>query len=291
MISFIEKKLQIKIVLADNSTTVFTSTGDNTLVIDQLRMSVNVTAAARQASQAAVTIWGMLQTDMEALTVAFQTFGALRQNYIEIRADNGDGYKLVFTGTIIEAQPDFRSVPDVSFQILAMFGYFKKIELSSAISFPGAVDIDVFGRYFADQLGMSYQNRGAKAVLTNQYCASTLFDQLREIADAAQIDYYFQGNVLVFAPGNNSTPLELIPAAVLSPTTGLIGYPMYSRQGLIVTAIYDPAFQCAVAIEIVESQVKGANGRWFAFAMQLDLSANMPGGPWTATLQCNKGGQ
>lgn len=288
MSNFTEKKLQVKIVLADDTTTVFTATGDNTLIVDRLRMSVNVTASANQASQAVVNIWGMLESDMNALTVAFQTFGALRQNYIEIRADNGNGYRLVFTGTIIEAQPDFRRAPDVSFQILAMFGYFKQIELAQAISFPNATDIDVFGRYFADQLGMSYVNQGAKATLTNQYCPGTVFDQLRQVAQAARINFYFQGSVLVFAP--LGLPNEQVPAVVLSPTTGLIGYPMYSRQGLVVTAIYDPAFQCASFIEIQDSKVKNANGRWYPFSMEFNLQSNLPNGQWIATLQCNKGG-
>lgn len=290
MNSFTEKKLRATIVLADDSSTVFPGTNSNTLVIEQLRMSANVSAVARQATQAVLNIWGMRQEDMDALTVAWQTFGALRQNYLTIEADSGNGYRSVFTGTIIEAQPDYRRAPDVSFQILGMVHYFQSINIAPPLSFNGTVDVDVLGRYFADQLGLSYVNVGAKATLTDPYFPSTVFDQLREVAMAAKIDFYFQGDTLVFAPLRNDERTDEVPAVILSPTSGIIGYPMYSRQGLIVTAIYDPAFQCASMIEIKDSQVKGANGRWYPFSMDLSLSSNLPSGPWTATLQCNKGG-
>lgn len=288
MSSFTQKKLKAVIILADDSTTVFTGTGSNTLVVEDLRMAASVTHVARQATQMVLNIWGMLETDMDALTVAFQTFGALRQNKVELYADNGDGYRLVFIGNIIEAQPDFRRVPDVCFQILGMVGYYESINVAQPLSFQGAVDIDVLGRYFAEQLDMSYVNVGAKAVLTDPYFPSSVFDQLRQVAQAANIDFYFQGRNLVFAPLLQEQASQ--PAVILSPTSGLLGYPMYTRQGLIVTAIYDPVFQCASMIEIQDSGVKGANGRWYPFSMELELTSNLPGGKWDATMQCNKAG-
>lgn len=287
MSSFTEKKLRATIVLADDSSTVFTATGDNTLVIDQLRMSASVTSNARQATQMSLNIWGMLEADMNALTAAWLDPESIRDNLITLEADSGDGYRLVFTGTILEAQPDFRRVPDVPFTILAMIGYYQSINITPPLSFQGAVDIDVLGRYFADQLGMSYVNVGAKAVLNDPYFPSTVFDQLRSACAAAKVDFYFQGRTLVFAPLLQAQTDQ--PAVVLTPQTGLVGYPMYTRQGLVVTAIYDAAFQCASMIEIQDSQVKGANGRWFPFSMELSLNAYVPNGVWLAVMQCNKG--
>lgn len=287
MNSFTEKKLRATIVLADDSSTVFTATGDNTLVIDQLRMSASVVHNARQATQMSLNIWGMLEADMNALTAAWLDPESIRDNLITLEADSGDGYRLVFTGTILEAQPDFRRVPDVPFTILAMIGYYQSINITPPLSFQGAVDIDVLGRYFADQLGVSYVNVGAKAVLNDPYFPSTVFDQLRSACAAAKVDFYFQGRTLVFAPLLQAQTDQ--PAVVLTPQTGLVGYPMYTRQGLVVTAIYDAAFQCASMIEIQDSQVKGANGRWFPFSMELSLNAYVPNGVWLAVMQCNKG--
>lgn len=288
MNSFTEKKLRATIRLADDSTTVFTSTGDNTLIIDALRMSAHVSANARQATQMNLNIWGMREEDMNALTAAWLDPQAIRNNTVTLEADSGDGYRLVFTGTIIEAQPDFRRVPDVPFQILAMISYFQQINVSAPLSFQGAIDIDVLGRYFAEQLKMSYRNDNAKATLNDPYFPGTVFDQLRDCSRAANVDFYFQGDTLVFTPVLQ--PLTDVPAIVLSPSSGLLGYPMYTRRGLVATAIYDPAFQCGSAIEIQDSRVKGANGRWYPFSMEIDLTAALPGGNWTVVLQCNKAG-
>lgn len=286
MNSFTEKKLRATIVLADDSSTVFTATGDNTLVIDELRMAASVVHNARQATQMSLNIWGMLEADMNALTAAWLDPESIRDNMITLEADSGDGYRLVFTGTILEAQPDFRRVPDVPFTILAMIGYYQSINVADALSFQGAVDIDVLGRYFADKLNMSYVNVGAKAVLNDPYFPGTVFDQLRSACIAAKVDFYFQGRTLVFAPLLQAQSEQ--PAVVLTPDTGLIGYPMFTRQGLIVTAIYDAAFQCASMIEIQDSQVKGANGRWYPYSMELSLNSLVPNGVWLAVMQCNK---
>lgn len=288
MNSFTQKKLRATLRLADDSSTVFNSSGDNTLIIDELRMSAKITANARQATELNLNIWGLREDDMNAMTAAWLDPQAIRDNTVTLEADSGDGYRLVFQGTIIEAQPDFRKAPDVPFQVLAMISYFNLINIAQPLSFQGAVSIDVLGRYFADQLGMSYQNGGAQAVLNDPYFPGTVFDQLREACKAASVDFYFQGKTLVITP--LLKPLSDVPAVILSPSSGLIGYPMYTRRGLVVTAIYDPAFQCASAIEIQGSRVKGANGRWYPFSMELDLNANLPNGVWIATLQCNKAG-
>jgi hypothetical protein len=292
MNSFTEKRIKVEIILDSDTTTVFPSTGGNKLVIDGLRISAGISIAARQASTLSLNIWGMLESDMDALTVAWQTFGAIRQNKISVLTSNGpnDKYKLAFIGTIIEAQPDFLRAPDVSFQILAKICYYQQVSIADQLSFPGTVDIDVLGRYFAEKLELSYVNIGAKGTFTNPVYTGSVFDQLRDVGKAGNFDFYFAGEKLVFAPISISQPLTEIPSVVLTPFTGLIGYPMFSRQGLIVTAIYDPAFQCGSAIEIRESKVKGANGRWYPFSIELALTSNLPGGQWLATLQCNKGG-
>lgn len=286
MNSFTEKKLEVTIRLADDSNTVFQGSNSNTLVIDKLRVAASVAVNARQATEMQLNIWGMRETDMDALTSAWADPTAIRNNVVILKADTGDGYRTVFTGSIIEAQPDFRRAPDVPLQILGMLPYFYQVNTAEPLSYQGAVDIDVIGRYVADKLGMSYLNLNAKGVVTDPYYAGSVFDQLRDACVAARVNFYFQGDTLVL------TPLEQaatdIPAVVLSPTTGLIGYPMYGRRGLTVTAIYDPAFQCGSPIEIVGSSVKGANGRWYPYFMDLNLSANLPGGPWIATMQCTK---
>jgi hypothetical protein len=286
MNSFTEKKLRATIRLADDSCTVFPGTGSNTLVIDELRMAATVTSTALMASDLNLNIWGMRESDMDALTSAWIDPAAIRNNLVVLEADSGDGYSLVFQGSIIDAQPDFRRAPDVPFQVLAQLPYFYRINVATPLSYSGTVSIDVVCKDLASKMGLSYLNVGAEGTVTDAYYAGTLFDQLRDACEAARVNFYLQADTLVIAP--LFIPLNSRPAVVLSPSTGLIGYPMYNRRGLVVSAIYQPAFQCASAIEIQDSHVKGANGRWNPYSIEMTLSSNLPGGQWVAVMQCNR---
>jgi hypothetical protein len=285
--SFTVKRLKAVITLADDSNTVFDSSGNNTLTIETLRMTATTIIANRQASQLDLKIFGMLTKDMDALTSAWIDSESIRDNRVELYADDGNGYKLVFKGTIIEAQPLYKMAPDVPFQILGMISYFNTIEVTDPVSYQGSIDINVIGKSIADKMKLSFVSN-AKATLNNPNYPGTIFDQLRNMCYDAKVDFYFQGDTLVFTPVEK--PFSNTPTVVLSPSTGLIGYPMYTRRGLVATALYDAAYLCGSAIEIKDSAVKGTNGRWYPFSIQFDLSANTPRGPWMATLQCNKAG-
>ncbi len=288
--SFTAKKLRAVITLADDSNTVFDSSGNNTLTIDTLRMTATTVISNRQASQLDLKIYGMRAKDMDALTSAWIDSNAIRDNRIELYADDGNGYKLVFKGTIIEAQPLYKMAPNVPFQILGMISYFNTIEVTEPLVYRGTVSMKTIGEALAHKMdNMSFASSGIDGVtLNNPNYPGTVFDQLRNACYDAKIDFYFQGDTLVFTPVDK--PFTNVPTVILSPTSGLIGYPEYSRRGLVVTALYDSAFLCGSAIEIVGSAVKGTNGRWYPFTIQFDLSANMPRGSWNATLQCNKAG-
>lgn len=287
--SFTEKRLKVVITLADDSCTVFDSSGNNTLTIETLRMTATTLICNRQASQLDLKIYGMRAHDMDALTSAWIDSNAIRDNRVELYADNGDGYKLVFKGTIIEAQPLYKMAPDVPFQILGMISYFNTIEVSQPLAYSGTVSMKTIGQDLAGKMGLSFASEGIDGInLNNPNYPGTVFDQLRDACYDAKVDFYFQGTTLVFTPVEK--PFSNTPTVVLSPTSGLVGYPEYGRRGLIVTAFYDPAFLCGSAIEIQNSAVKGTNGRWYPFSAQFNLSANFPRGPWEAVLQCNKAG-
>ncbi len=283
--SFSAKRLKAVITLADDSNTVFDGSGNNTLTIENLRMTATVVISNRQASELNLSIYGMLTKDMDALTSAWVSPDSIRDNRITLYADNGNGYRLIFIGTIIEALPDYKRIPDVPFQIMAKISYFKQIEITPPLSYQGAVDINVIGQGLADKLGLSFVSN-VKSTLTDPYYPGTVFDQLRNACIDARVDFYFQGETLVFTP--LLQPFTSIPAVVLTPDTGLVGYPIYTRRGLQVTALFDPAYLCGSTIQIQDSKTKGVNGLWYPRSIQFDLSANMPNGPWFATMQCNK---
>lgn len=283
MTSFTEKQLRVTLILAGTNQ-VFPGTNSNTLVLTGLRVSAKVKAVARLATQAEVRIYGMLPADMNALTVAWANPPVVLDHIVILEANDGAGWVQVFKGTIIEAQPEYRAAPQVYFNLLAVVGYFQKIQPAIPTSYPSTAAADVAIADIITRMGFVAVIAGnVNAVLTNPYFSGTLYDQLAQACGAADADFYFQGDtILVTARG---LPRQNQPSVVLNPQSGLIGYPVYERAGLNVNAIFNPAFACGTPIELTSS-VPSATGRWYPYAMTHTLESQMPKGQWLTQLQC-----
>lgn len=270
------------------SNAVFPGTNSNTLTLENMRVSAKVQAVARLATQADIQIFGMKQIDMNALTVAWANPPVVLDHLVILEANNtgrADGWVQVFKGTIIEAQPDYRAAPDVSFSLQAVTGYFVKINPVAPTSYPFEVDIGVAAQDIIDRMGApwTFVDGGATGVLSNPYFSGTLWDQLAQACQAANADFYVQGDeIRVVSAGQ---PVESAPSVVLSPDSGLIGYPMFERSGLNVMALFDPAFLCGSALEI-KSAVPNASGRWFPYSIYHVLESRVLRGVWMSQLQC-----
>ena len=287
--SFTQKQLRVTLILA-GANAVFPGTNSNTLVVDRLRTSARVQAVARLATQCELKIYGMRQPDMDALTVVWANPPVILDHVVILEANNtgkADGWVQVFKGTIVEGQPDYRSQPDVSFSLLAVTGYFVKVNPVAPASFPGETDIEALAGDIVDRMGAPWTLTVADGandnVISNAYLSGTLWDQLAQACQAANCDFYVQGDEVLITP--NGLPRSETPAIVLSLASGLVGYPMFERSGLNVTALFDPAFQAGAALDI-QSAVPSATGRWFPYSMMHDLESIVPNGRWLTTMQC-----
>lgn len=287
MSSFVAKRLRVTMILA-GSNAIFPGTNSNTLTLENMRVSAKVQAVARLATQADIRIYGMKQPDMNALTVAWANPPVVLDHLVILEANNtgrDDGWVQVFKGTIIEAQPDYRAMPDVSFNLLAVTGYFVKINPVAPTSYTEQVDIGAAASDIIECMGApwTYVDGGADGVLSNPYFYGTLWDQLAQACQAANADFYVQGDEILIVPAGQ--PRDKAPAVVLTPESGLIGYPMFERSGLNVNALFDPIFTCGTALEI-QSSVPNASGRWFPYSLYHVLEARMPKGSWITQMQC-----
>jgi hypothetical protein len=283
--SFKEKRLRVTLILAD-ANSVFPGTNSNTLIIDDLRISSQVQAVARLATQAQIDIFGMFPADMDALTIAWSQAPVILDNIVILEADCGNGFVQVFRGTIIEAQPIYSAAPDVFFSVLATTGYFQKINAAEPTSYPAAADIDTIAAGFAADMGFAFVNGGAFGTLAEgAYFWGSKWDQFAQACAATNTDFYVLGDTLLITAAN--LPNDQQPAVVLTPASGLVGYPQFERSGLSVLALFDPALTCGVPLEI-EGDVPAANGRWYPYALIYVLESRKPNGNWFAQMKCNK---
>lgn len=288
--SFVRRRLKVTFILT-GSGMVFPGTNSNTLVLDGLRTVAVVQAVANQATQADIRVYGMRQQDMDALTVLwFNLENAIRNHVVilEASSDNGATWSQVFSGAPIEAQAEYRGAPEVFFHVMAQLQYFAQLNPTDATSYPGAASVVSILESLATKTTLRVQNNGVTAVLKNPYFYGTAFDQMRQVCRAAGIDWYLKGDVFAIAP--RGSPRLNPPVVILSPTSGLIGYPVAGRAGgdigITLQCLYNPAIDCGFPLEVRDSAQFWANGKWKPVSMQHTLSANMPNGPWSTELFC-----
>jgi hypothetical protein len=71
-------------------------------------------------------------------------------------------------------------------------------------------------------------------------------------------------------------------APLVSPETGMIGYPEFQQAAVSVRTLFNPEIVIGKPIE-VKSQLPAANGRWSVFGAAHHLAAQLPDGPWETT--------
>ena len=297
MSTYTVKVLRATFTLTGNNA-VFPGTQANVLQVVGLRMSVHVQAAgAAMSTQVSMRIYGMAQKDMNALSVINVLNGTSEfinnTVLIEASSDGGNSWSVVFAGAIVQAGPDYADSPDVYLSVQAQTGFYEAIAPALPTSFPGATDVGTAVGVIAAKMGVPFVNDGVNQVLPGGgYYSGSLLNQLQRICQAAHIAYSQDGpqNTVTITPWGvpRTTPAPFI----LTPTSGLVGYPRVRGDGFIeVRSLYNPAFLLLGLVTIADSDTvvgsnapttynSQANGDWKIGTMTHALESQKPGGAW-----------
>ncbi len=266
----------------------FGTKGQNVVDVTGLRASANISKAGTASNaQCDLWIWGMPLDLMNKLTVLNKiALGQQINNSVIVSAgDELGGVSVVFQGTIMEAWADGRNLPDMVFQVSATSGMFQLLKPVPPTSYKGTVDAAVALSGIATQMGLQLANNGVTALLSNPYWPGTLKQQLEKICTAANcIHHIDEANhqLIVWPKGQARTEGHIL----LSASTGMVGYPAFTQNGLRIRSLYNPNLTFGRRVK-VESQLAAASGdRWSIAAVSHNLDANMPGGSWFTEIEC-----
>lgn len=280
--SFVERLINISFDLGSGS---FGAGKPNRTTLSGLRVHASISHAGAPQSTAFVRIYGMTQVMMNQLTsLGMRYLNAGRQNEITIQAgDAGSGMATVFAGTIFNAWADHQSDPESMFYVFANSGRINALKPIPPGSYSGSADVATIMANLAAQMGLTLENTGVTAKLSNPYFPGTATMQVDSCARAAGISYFIDKakNVLAIWPKGQARA-GLIP--VVSPQTGMIGYPTYTANGIAIRTTYNPAIQFGGKIK-VQSAMQQANGEWGVFNLQHTLESKVPSGPWETQME------
>lgn len=289
--SFTQKLIEIDVALAPDPETNQPrqfDNGNNSVTLTG-RASVRVQlSGAPVGSTAQVLVWGLTPSLMNQLSTLGLVFQLIPQNTLTIRAgDAVSGLATVFVGTIRSAIADFNRAPDVPFVFECVAGLLNQVIPAKASSYPGPVDAANVMQTLAGLMGYGFENNGVTAKLPASYFPGTVADQWKKVAQDAGIE----ANIVPGASGNQV--LAIWPKGgsrsgtvpLVSPDTGMIGYPAYSQVGITVKTIFNPQIGFGGQIQI-KSSLPRATGKWVVLRMDHALDSLLPEGAWETTLSC-----
>lgn len=306
--SYTEKKLRVSFTLSNGM--VFAGTNANQLVLAGLRMTARIECAGAPAFPTCeLAVWGMRQSDMNALSTLTLEVTGITRNTVLIEADSGDGagYAAVYAGQITSAFIDYSARPDVPLRVSAQVLFFDMVNPVQATSYTGPTPVATIISNLAAQMGCAFENNGVTTVMPGSpYFPGTLASQLRAAAAQAGIDMYQEpssasGAIAGIPSGQSSAnhptvtiaicpkgaPRNLPSTFTLTPKTGLDGYPSIDSRGYIrVRSLFNRAFRFGGPLTIAGSNVviegtgkdigalnSRANGNWMIGTLVHTLSA------------------
>lgn len=235
-------------------------------------------AAALQA-----TIWGLTPDIMNQLNTLSAIFQMQPANLVTVYASNADGTNrsIAFTGGILNCTPDFNRQPEAPINIQAYAALDIATLPSKPKSYEGTTDITTAIKTIAAEVNYSTEFNGISGIsLSRSYLDGSPRDQIDNIRRAVKdrgvmVDFVENNTIAVWYTNKGRAR----PVAIVSPDTGLIGYPTYTGFGIDVRTIYNPNIVQGGQVQ-VNSSLQSASGLFTVYGLSHDLDAQIPGGKW-----------
>jgi hypothetical protein len=299
--TFSLKQLRFTFTLSNNA--VFAGTNSNVLQVSGLRASATIKGSGFPAfPEADLAVYGLKQSDMNALTstnpFALSTLAngtPMLKNSVLVEANsgNGQGWSSVFAGQIITAGPDYDAAPAVPMKLFGRVLGFESLSPANATSYTGPTSVAEIVSNIAARMGYVFENNGVAAQLNSPYFSGTLTEQLRTVAQHAGIEVYVSPETNIVAICPYGVPRATPAPFVLSPSSGLVGYPTfdYTRGYVRAKSLYNPALRFGGTVTVKGTEVPGANGNWVIGTISHRLESLMPNGAWFSELLLYPSGQ
>jgi hypothetical protein len=185
-------------------------------------------------------------------------------------------------------------MPDVSVEIEASVTLPLQLPSIAATSGTGSVSVATLLQGIAANCTppLTFVNKGVTTKLSNHAVGGSAAAQIADICQAAMCSYDILNGQLIIWPQNATRDdVEITTSA----KTGMVGYPMYTGQGINIVTEFNPQLMFGRKITVQSSipkpgpnapndlngkPLQGASGTFYIFDVVHDLSSQLPNGPW-----------
>jgi hypothetical protein len=222
-------------------------------------------------------VYGMTLSLMNKLSTLGMSIQLVPRNTVLVQAGDAiSGLSTVFIGTITNAWADFQAAPEVSFHVEAHTGLIEAVAPVPASSYTGPTTVVSIMSSLATQMGLAFEDNGVDVTLSSPYFYGSARNQAQACAEAADINWVIDNASLIIWPKNGGRNGSI---PLVSPDTGMVGYPAYTAQGLALRTLFNPAIGFGGKIQ-VQSSLTPACGVWAVYSLNHDLDSQVPRGNW-----------
>lgn len=255
-----------------------------------LRISlVVVNAGGDSTGQMEMAIFGLSLSDMNALTILGLNPGTYGSNKVTVTASDGGAPQIVFTGDIQRAVADARGMPEVVFRISAYSVKLQDFIPVQPTSVQGSADAAQVAQQIVGRMGLPFENNGVSVKLSNPYLPGAALTQIRTLAKHAGIAWTVDVDTttLAIAPTDR---VRSGAAILISPATGMVGYPSFTSSGVDVETYFNPSIKLLMSVTI-QSDFTPACGQWKVTGVEHQLECEVPRGKWFTFVRTSTIGQ
>ena len=289
--SFVRRRIDVMFTLgAGSAASPGPGNPGDTVTVRGLRVSAQVSKVGGQSQgELALRVYGMSESTMNkfsavgGLPVRVQTGNVVTV----LVGDDVHGMSVVYQGTIGAAFIDFNSSPAVAFVVTGLAALQQAIVPVPATSYRGGADVAGIMAKLAKDMGFKFENGGVRGItLADPYFPGTAYEQAERCARDAGIHMFVDDGTLAIWPEGGARGGSI---PLISPQTGMRGYPTMANLGPVLEALYNPSIRYGAQIKI-ESRVRPACGTWQVIRLQHNLESEVQDGAWFSHIETARPG-
>lgn len=266
----------------------FDDSGSNALIVERLRTSAVIRFGGGAIMPSAeIVIYGLDLGKMHKLMrIRWQDLNSM-MNRIRVEAGDYDEPLIeVFSGNITFAYIDTSNAPDIGLRITCMTGVLDAYRPTTPISWQGQKSVVQAIREITERMGYIFENNGVpeSLMMEDVTLVETDMNKIRKLCQSYEIDLYIENGLIAIAPQGAPRALTI---PLLTPKTGLIGYPVPTVQGVDVRSLWNPNIRFGGLIRIADSVMETTNGNWRIFGVTTHLECELNGGNWFMDIQAS----
>ena len=283
---YVERAIDVQLTLGEGNfgSIIPTAGSNNVATFSGLRVSAKISKIGGPGfSHADICIWGLSESVMNAFSALGKPIQYNRTNLITLTAgDAVNGMAQVFHGNLQDAYQDFTDSGAASFNIFSMTTAVQQTQPVPPLSFPAACDVATVMAGLASTMGLTFENNGVTTQLSaGSYFPGTAREQARKVNKFANILWTIDDTTLAIWPQTGSRGGQI---PLISPTTGLVGYPQWSSAGLTLRTLFNPNIKIGGQLQLDTSLIR-AQGIWKVRTLNYDLKSIIPGGAWFCDIE------